>query len=72
MIFDRLLNPDIDKAASLSVAEFKRLKSEALYGRNGLRNLAIIWFSFGGALRVSEIAKLKIKDILTKDGTPKQ
>jgi len=64
--FELLLN-DKEKASVLKPSEFKRLKREATYGRNGLRNLAIVWFSFSG-LRVTEIAHLKVKDILEKNG----
>jgi integrase len=70
--YEVLLDSEVDQAAVLSPAEFKRLKREAAYGRNGLRNLAIIWFSFGSALRVTEIARLQIKDVVNVDGSLKE
>lgn len=33
--------------------------------------MAIIWMSFGSALRVTEIANLKVRDILERDGSLK-
>ncbi len=66
-----LLDPDEEKAAVLKPSDFKRLLREATYGRNGKRNLAIVWMSFGSALRVTEIAKLKVKDLVNKVGTLK-
>ena len=70
--FEILLGSDEEKAAVLTLEEFKRLKREALYGRNGIRNLAIIYFSFFSALRVTELAKLKIKDVIDRDGSIKE
>lgn len=70
--FELLLDPvDSDKAAVLTPDDFKRLLSESSRGRNGKRNTAIIWMSFGSALRVTEIANLKVKDILERDGSLK-
>lgn len=70
--YEVLFGPDDDKAAVLRLDEFKRLKREAAYGRNGVRNLAIVWFSFGSAMRVTEIAKLTVADVLEKDGSLKK
>lgn len=70
--FELLLDPvDSDKAAVLTPDDFKRLLGESSRGRNGKRNTAIIWMSFGSALRVTEIANLKVKDILERDGSLK-
>ncbi len=66
-----LLDPDEEKAAVLQPADFKRLLREAGFGRNGLRNKAIVWMSFGSALRVTEIANLKVQDLVNKDGSLK-
>lgn len=38
------------------------------YDRHSLRNKAIIWFSFGCGLRVTEIALLKVKDVISING----
>ena len=69
--FELLQDPNEDKAAVLKPKDFKRLLREAGYGRNGERNLAIIWMSFGSALRVTEIANLKIRDVVQQDGSVK-
>jgi len=70
--FEMLMDSETDKAAVLLPKEFKRLLREASWGRNGKRNLAIIWMSFGSALRVTEIANLKVKDLVKKDGSLKE
>lgn len=67
--FELLLDPEEEKAAILKPDDFKRLLREAAYGRNGKRNVGIVWMSFGSALRVTEIAKLRVKDVLAKDGS---
>ncbi len=66
------MDPEEDKAAVLKPKEFSRLLIHAGFGRNGKRNIAIIWMSFGSALRVTEIASLKVKDLLEKDGSLKE
>ncbi len=66
--FELLLDSDEEKAAVLKPGDFKRLLREAAYGRNGKRNVAIVWMSFGSALRVTEIANLRVKDVLEKNG----
>lgn len=53
--FKLLLDPDEEKAAVLKPDDFKRLLRVAAFGRNGKRNVAIIWMSFGSALRDSSI-----------------
>jgi integrase/recombinase XerD len=70
--FELLLDLEEEKASVLTPDDYKRLLREAAYGRNGKRNVAIVWFSFGSALRVTEIARLKIKDIVNKDGSLKK
>jgi len=57
-----------DKAAVLKPSQFKDLLVIAGEGRNGVRNRSIIWHSFASGLRVSEIAKLKVKDVVSKSG----
>ena len=32
-------------------------------GKNGTRNVAIIWMLFGSGLRINEIAQLKVRDV---------
>jgi len=66
--FELLLDSDEDKAAVLKPDDFKRLLRIAAFGRNGKRNVAIIWMSFGSALRVTEIARLKVQDVVNADG----
>lgn len=66
--YELLLDHGEDRAAVLNPAEFKRLLREAGYGRNRVRNVAIVWMLFGSALRVTEIANLKVKDVLGSDG----
>lgn len=68
----RLLNPSEEKAAVLTLRQFKDLLLIAGEGRNGLRNKSIIWHSFGSALRVTEIAKLKVRDVVECDGEIKE
>lgn len=69
--FELLLDSDEEKAAVLKPDDFKRLLRVAAFGRNGKRNVAIIWMSFGSALRVTEIANLKVQDCVEVDGTIK-
>jgi integrase/recombinase XerD len=66
--FELLVDPGEEKAAVLNPDEIKRLLRVASFGRNGKRNVAIIWMSFGSSLRVTEIANLKVKDVVTQDG----
>lgn len=66
---NRLVDSTQTKAAVLEPYQFKDLLLVANDSRNGLRNIAIIWHSFGSALRITEIAHLKIKDVLDRDGT---
>jgi len=57
-----------DKATVLKPNQFKDLMLLSGEGRNGIRNRSIIWHSFASGLRVSEIAKLKTKDVVNKSG----
>lgn len=68
----QLLDPTENKAAVLRPRQFKDLLLVAGDGRHGTRNKAIIWHSFGSALRVTEIAHLKIKDVLDRNGEVKE
>jgi len=65
---ETLYDPETAKAAVLTPILFRDLLKVAGNYRNGLRNQAIVWMSFGSALRVSEIAHLKTKDVLRADG----
>jgi integrase len=66
--FELLMDPEEEKAAVLKPDEFKLLLHLASFGRNGKRNIAIVWMSFGSALRVTEIARLKVRDVVDPDG----
>ena len=70
--FELLLDLNEEKAAVLTPDQFKRLLREASFNRNGKRDVAIIWMSFGSALRVTEIANLKVKDVIERDGSIKE
>jgi integrase/recombinase XerD len=60
--------PEEDKAPVLEPRQFKNLLVKAKGETNGVRNLAIVWHSFGCGLRVTEIALLKVEDVLTRSG----
>jgi integrase len=66
--FKRLLEPSEEKAPILEPHQFKALLLLAGEGLHGRRNRAIIWHSFGSALRVTEIAHLKVRDVLDCNG----
>lgn len=70
--FELLMDSEEDKAAVLKPDDFKRLLRVAALGRNGKRNVAIIWMSFGSALRVTEIANLKVRDVVDAAGSLKE
>lgn len=55
--------PKEGKSRVLSEAEFKRLLIIAKEGTFGVRNVAIVYCSFGLGLRVKEISSLKISDV---------
>ena len=55
--------PKEGKSRVLSEAEFKRLLIIAKEGIFGVRNVAIVYCSFGLGLRVKEISSLKIPDV---------
>lgn len=59
--------PKEGKAKVLTEAEFKRLLIVAKYGQFALRNIALLYCSFGLGLRAKEIASLKIADVTTPD-----
>ena len=55
------------KAKVLNDSEFKRLLIVAKSGQFALRNVALLFCSFGLGLRAKEIASLKIMDVTTPD-----
>lgn len=55
------------KAKVLNDSEFKRLLIVAKSGQFALRNIALLYCSFGLGLRAKEIASLKISDVTTPD-----
>lgn len=55
--------PKEGKSRVLSESEFKRLLIIAKEGTFGVRNIAIVYCSFGLGLRVKEIGLLKIPDV---------
>ena len=55
------------KAKVLNDSEFKRLLIVAKSGQFALRNVALLYCSFGLGLRAKEIASLKISDVTTPD-----
>lgn len=52
-----------DKAKILSETEFEQLLITAKIGSSSIRNVALVYCSFGLGLRVKEIASLTIKDV---------
>ncbi len=56
--------PKEGKSRVLSEPEFKRLLIIAKQGSLGVRNVAIVYCSFGLGLRAKEIASLKIADVI--------
>ncbi|WP_395339300.1 tyrosine-type recombinase/integrase [Ningiella sp. W23] len=52
------------KAEVPSKKRFKQILWMASGGNLGKRNVAIIWMLFGSGMRINEVAKLKIKDLL--------
>lgn len=52
-----------DKAKILSEAEFEQLLVAAKIGSSSIRNVALVYCSFGLGLRAKEIASLTIKDV---------
>jgi len=62
------LIPGKIKQPVLKPSQFKGLVVFSGEGWNGIRNRSIIWHSFASGLRISEIAKLKTKDVIGKSG----
>ncbi len=56
------------QAAIFTPKDFKLALRLCDYDRHDIRNKVIIWFSFGCGLRVTEIALLKVKDVIEKNG----
>ncbi|HGO6693940.1 TPA: tyrosine-type recombinase/integrase [Legionella pneumophila] len=52
-----------DKAKILCEVEFEQLLAAAKIGPSGIRNVALVYCSFGLGLRAKEIASLTIKDV---------
>lgn len=73
-IIKRLVAPKLDeeRAEVLSTRQFKDLLARAKEGQHGIRNHSIVWHSFGCALRVTEIALLKVSDVITRSGEIKE
>ena len=57
------------KARVLTNAEFMRAEKAAMLTRHGLRNKAMLYMSFAMALRACELRRLRIRDVLSPDGT---
>lgn len=64
--------PKEGQAKVLTKEEFKRVVRIAHSGNHGLRNVAILYSSFGLGLRAQEIALLKISDIFKEDFSLKE
>lgn len=61
-----------EKAAVLRPGQFKELMIRTARGQNPGRNVAMLWHSFGSGLRVTEIAQLRVKDVINQSGTIKE
>ncbi len=57
------------KARVLTLAEFRRAEKVALLTKHPFRNRAILYLSFGLGFRACEIRRIRVKDILSPDGT---
>lgn len=57
------------KARVLTLDEFRRVEKVALLTKHPKRNRAILYLSFGLGCRACEIRRIRIKDILSPDGT---
>ena len=56
------------KAEVATKKRFKQILWMASRGSLGSRNVAIIWMLFGSGLRVNEVAKLKVSDLVRPTG----
>ena len=56
------------KAQVATKKQFKNILWQASRGTLGKRNVAIIWMLFGSGLRINEVAKLEVKDLLYPTG----
>lgn len=63
----RLL-PTGGKAAVLSVSSYQSAITRARKGQHGIRNESLLRFSFLCGLRVTEMAHLKVDDVVNKNG----
>jgi integrase/recombinase XerD len=60
------------KAPVLAESEFKRAIAAARDGDNARRNVALLAFSYALGLRAKEMALLKVRDVLERDGELRQ
>jgi integrase len=65
---EQLYDPDKKKAVVLTPAQFKDLLRYVKTRNKGVRDTALVWMSFGCGMRASEIAKLKVGDVVCKTG----
>lgn len=56
------------KAKVATKSKFKNILWQARRGSLGYRNVAIVWMLFGSGLRVNEVAKLTVADLVHKSG----
>lgn len=56
------------KAEVATKKQFKNILWQASRGSLGKRNVAIVWMLFGSGLRINEVAKLTIQDLLRDSG----
>jgi integrase/recombinase XerD len=60
--------PREGKAKVLNEAEFKKVTKIASTYRQAKRNIALLYMSFGLGLRAKEMASLKIKNVIDRNG----
>ena len=61
----------MSQAKTISTDEFNRLLLRLGRSRNAVRNQTMIYITHWSGMRVGEIASLKIKDVINKDGSIK-
>ena len=61
----------MSQAKTISTEEFNRLLLRLGRSRNAVRNQTMIYITHWSGMRVGEIASLKIKDVINKDGSIK-
>ena len=62
---------EMSQAKTISIEEFNRLLLRLGRSRNAVRNQTMIYMTHWSGMRVGEIASLKIKDVINKDGSIK-